>query len=578
MGSNGIRFSISDLAPPTSRVLPTVYLGRVGISLYDAQFDPTTGARRPIPPAVIRAVIQSLRRFQTVCADFGVRDHHIRVLATEATRTARNSLEFRQDITHATGWAVEVLSKEEEGEVGAWGVASSFADVRGLVMDLGGGSMQITWMIAHQGDVRTSAKGAISFPYGAAAMARRLAEVERGKDEDEREKAVAKLREEMKTTFEKAYERLEIPDELIDAAKDEGGFPLYLSGGGFRGWGYLLLSQSQVHGHHYPISIINGFWAHKDDFANTDQLKEVARTAHKIFRVSDRRRQQVPAVAFLVHVLATALPHGIKDARFCQGGVRQGILFRDLPRRVRAVHPLPVATAPYAGPSAGAISALLRSALPASCTDDAATYPASISVPLVQALANVLFAHAALGKETASVCALYSTSTGILASAHGISHAHRAMLALMLEERFPGELPPRDAEVQVHLAELLHPAEVWWCRFIGTVAWLVAEVYPTGVIDARRPRMQFSSRWATRLGKQGTKKGVRLTVQVPATGDAMTHRATMEDEVQRIRKVGKRKNWIGGRQGWGMAVAVVVKVQEDLDAAVTRVSQTEDAR
>jgi len=50
----------------------------------------------------------------------------------------------------------------------------------------------------------------------------------------------------------------------------------------------------------------------KEHFEDTEGLKKIAKDAHKIFRVSDRRRSQVPAVAFLVNVLAEALPHGIK--------------------------------------------------------------------------------------------------------------------------------------------------------------------------------------------------------------------------------------------------------------------------
>lgn len=62
----------------------------------------------------------------------------IRILATEATRTAINSVDFRQQIKNATGWEVDMLPKEVEGRVGALGVASSFSNVEGLVMDLGG--------------------------------------------------------------------------------------------------------------------------------------------------------------------------------------------------------------------------------------------------------------------------------------------------------------------------------------------------------------------------------------------------------------------------------------------------------
>ena len=66
----------------------------------------------------------------------------MRILATEATRNAVNSEDYRRQIQDVTGWEVNLLSKEMEGRVGAMGVASGFGaeGVEGLVMDLGGKS------------------------------------------------------------------------------------------------------------------------------------------------------------------------------------------------------------------------------------------------------------------------------------------------------------------------------------------------------------------------------------------------------------------------------------------------------
>ena len=41
--------------------------------------------------------------------------------------------------------------------------------------------------------------------------------------------------------------------------------------------------------------------------------------------------------------------------------------------------------------------------------------------------------------------------------------------------------------------------------------------------------------------------------------DPMKLKQTIEDNVGVIEKVGKRKNWFGGRQGWGLKVKVLVK-------------------
>lgn len=540
-------------------------MDRAGVSLYDAQFDPETGKKVPIPDHVINHVTAEMQHFSGVCREFGVRKDRVRIVATEATRTAINSREFRDHIKAKTGLKVEMLSKEEEGNVGAMGIVSSFSDVRGLVMDLGGGSAQVTWIISHDGIVRTSPNVAISFPYGAAALTRRLAQCEKEKDP---KKAKEEFRQEIQDNFRSAFNKLDIPQELIDQAQKEGGWHLYLSGGGFRGWGYLLLSESQEGGLHYPISIINGFKVYKDELTDTERLKKVAREAEQIFRVSDRRRYQVPAVAFLINVLANTLPLGPLVARFCQGGVREGLLFRDLPRAIRAQDPIAVASAPYARPSARHFKTLLLNALPSPAMGR--WVPETITPHIIEGLANLSYQHASLSKEVASVAAMYSTITGVLASAHGLSHSARARIALMLENRYDGELPPREELFKQRLRDLLTPEEVWWCNYAGVVAWLIAQIYPSGVVGPN-PKLWLSARFAPNLGKNGKKEGIELTVAIPRravtatdvhTDDKLVipHRR-LEGYAKKVGKMGKKKNWIGGRDGWGMAVKVIVAEQ-----------------
>jgi retrograde regulation protein 2 len=558
--SNGIRFSISDLTPRTARILPTLHVHRLNISLYDAQFDPLTGSRIPIPHSVITDVIAGLLRFQIVCADFGVPSYYTRVLATEATRTAINCADFLAEIRKATGLSVELLSKEEEGKIGAFGIASSFPEMEGVVMDLGGGSMQLTWLTTQEGAIRMSPKGAFSFPYGAAALSKKLEELKKGKSHEGAQKALEKFRQEMTINFLSAYMDLQIPTDMLKRAKQQGGFKLYLSGGGFRGWGYLLLYRSQTQGHDYPISIINGFTVPSSEFTDTENLKEVARTAHKIFRVSDRRRKQVPAVAFVVNVLANAFPHGIKEAHFCQGGVREGVLFQALPPSIRMQHPLTVATTPYAKDSATAIGELLLNAIPEYIAEHSSLFPSSIGVDIIDALANTLYVHSVMSKESASSSSLYSTSTGLLSSAHGISHTNRALLALMLEESYEGELPPREARFKSHLRDILEAREVWWTCYIGKVGLILRRIYPTGFVDEFKPRVQLRARWTTNSNDGESMKGIELAFIVQKKkDDPMKLKETIRDNVGAIEKLGRRKNWIGGREGWGLPVRVSVE-------------------
>ncbi|KAH8805121.1 Ppx/GppA phosphatase family-domain-containing protein [Xylogone sp. PMI_703] len=564
MGSNGIRFSVSDLSPSTARIMPTLYVNRVDISLYDAQFDDDTGEQVPIPKSVMSSVVAALLRFQHICEDFGVSQDNIQIIATEATRKAVNSKEFLKTIKQQTGLDVELLSKVNEGRIGALGIASGFSDIQGLAMDLGGGSMQITWLIFRGGNVRLPPQGAVSFPYGAAALTRKLAELRKDKSKEEGDRAVEQFRQEMTVKFREAFYSMNIPDELVERAEKEGGFPLYLSGGGFRGWGYLLLYLSQVHGHHYPISIINGFSAYRSDFQDTEKLKEVAKTAHKIFRVSDRRRMQVPAVAFLVKVLAEAIPHGIKEANFCQGGVRQGVLFQELPPSIRAQDPLEVATAIFTPPSGDAIYSLLMTSIPKPSVTGERKFPESISSHVIRSFTNVLYVHSTMSKESSSMSALYSTSTGLMSSTHGVTHADRARIALMLEERYEGDLPPREVDFKMSLRHILTPEEVWWTGYLGRVGLIISRLYPAGSIEETKPRLLLSAKWSSTLGKEKNKQGVELTFVIQKVQqDPMKFKEALEDHISDLKKVGKKKNWIGGREGWGMAVGIKI-VEEDI--------------
>lgn len=609
MTSNGIRFSISDLTPSTARILPTLYSYRNGISLYEAQYD-EDGNQIPIPEDIIQSVIGAFLRFQIFCSDFGVPFKNIRIIATEATRKAINGQEFVDRVARETGLTVEVLSQADEGETGAWGIASSASDVRGLVMDLGGGSTQITWIMTKDGNMKTSPNGAFSFPYGAAALTQKLELIEKkSKSEKEAEARRQALRSEMKANFLKAYNGLEMPDELVKKARKNGGFTLYLSGGGFRGWGYLLMYRAQMHKKHYPISIINGFVARKKDFTDTRKLRQVARDANRIFRVSDRRRAQVPAVAFLVNVLSEIIPYGINEAHFCQGGVREGVLYQTLPPEIRMQGPIEVATAPHARPLSPKLAKLLRDAMPRKerpalksldCTDIGDGWdevpsestmrkiPKSLTKFVLDAFANMLYVHSDMSKELSSAAALYTTSSGVLADTHGTSHRNRALLALLLEARYTGDLPPREFAYREALRRLVTPAERWWINYLGSVALVLGMIYPAGGEDDmatcdddceclrddegasirspvsesrhnetetrlfrphhKKPHLSLHAHFADDLGESGSKSGLRLTFKLRMRehnkDDPMKVQEALENLVHKIVKTGKRKNWV----------------------------------
>lgn len=133
----------------------------------------------------------------------------------------------------------------------------------------------------------------------------------------------------------------------------------------------------------------------------------------------------------------------------------------------------------------------------------------------------------------------------------------------MLEERYEGVLPSREVDFKLQLRGLLTTEEVWWTQYIGKVGFLISSLYPTGFIDQHKPRIGLSSIRTTNLDGDGIREGLQLTISiVKVKNDLMKLREVLEDSLKIIEKIGRRKNWIGGKDGWGLAVTLVI--EEDL--------------
>lgn len=558
IGSNGIRFSISSVDPKHARIFPCVFKDRAAISMFDAQHNrssvvssrqsslpleniddlqkttpqklreallggttispPSMSGNSSVSPAghphalteeeavaiaeaaaadkndisaaIIEDVCNTLVRFKGICEDFNVEDSNVRVVATEATREAPNSKEFRDAILKATGWPVSLLSKAEEARSGAYGVASSFFEIQGLFMDLGGGSTQLSWISCKDGEFKMS-NTPVSLPYGSAALTKRLQRSSR-----------SELFEEIKVRLAAAVETIEIPDELQEAADSSGGFKLYVSGGGFRGLGHLLLAARNDDNEPYPLPIINGFSCNYQAITKLveEEGEVVDKSAKKkIFRVSERRSQQLPAVTLLVSAALQAFPP-IRKVLFSQGGVREGVLFHDLPKEIRVQDPLYIATAPYAPTCAAQYVEILRNALPSYT-------PSVIFRRIVPCAVNVAFVHSSYPRELQPISALNIASTGIVAGTDGLSHEVRALIGLALCQRWGGELPaksPRD-----NLISIVSPRKLaWWALYVGHLMHVVGGVFPGGTVRGNNLKIQI---------KEEKENSFRLRITASAT-------------------------------------------------------------
>jgi retrograde regulation protein 2 len=193
---------------------------------------------------------------------------------------------------------------------------------------------------------------------------------------------------------------------------------------------------------------------------------------------------------------------------------------------------------------------LFRSGLPEK-------HPQIFDNDLLMAVVNLFTFHSTIGKEGRPAAGLHSTTTGVLASAHGVSHEYRALMALILCERWGGELS--ETSFLTRMQRLVGDENAWWCKYLGRVAALICAVYPAGIVTEGKPRLLFAVKFKDGLGKRGTDTGLKVAVHI-REGDPTTHALMVEKAIDAIEKLGKRKkSWV---RDWGLRVEV--RRKEDL--------------
>jgi exopolyphosphatase/guanosine-5'-triphosphate,3'-diphosphate pyrophosphatase len=116
--------------------------------------------------APMERALETLELYAHFCHATGI--DQIRPVATSAIRDASNQAHFLQRARERSGLDVEVLSGPEEARYGYLAAVNSTTLTQGVVLDLGGGSMQLTRVEAR------NAVDARSWPLGAVRMTERF--------------------------------------------------------------------------------------------------------------------------------------------------------------------------------------------------------------------------------------------------------------------------------------------------------------------------------------------------------------------------------------------------------------------
>ena len=157
-------FAVVDIGSNSVRLMVYNELGRAPFPRFNeksiCRLGAGLGETGKLAADAIARTVQAVHRFGAIAEAMGV--GRIDVFATEAVRQAANGEDLVAAIKDRTGLATRVLSGTEEACFSALGVVSGFHRPKGLVGDIGGGSLEIAEIVGG-----TVGERSASMPLGA---------------------------------------------------------------------------------------------------------------------------------------------------------------------------------------------------------------------------------------------------------------------------------------------------------------------------------------------------------------------------------------------------------------------------
>jgi retrograde regulation protein 2 len=379
------------------------------------------------------------------------------------------------------GLGVQILDPAVETLFGAvMGSRSGLVSVPNgaLFLDLGGGSVQMTWVDTTKENYEINAAAAgQSLPYGAA----KLTKVLQQESAEVQAKEISTLQDGIAGIYSNLCARfpaLRAIKEAYDRGED-ASVDVYMCGGGFRGYGSMLMHNDPISP--YPIPSTHTFSVPGTQFKQPTKMRQVNDEYDgKIHGMSKRRRQQFPAVATVIEAFIAVVPN-LRRVTFCGGSNRQGVLLMKMPMEIRESNPLEVLAnvTDVQRPIFDAILGLLRAAIPA--------IPGSLDrAPIVLApglgllFVQQIWAGSGYSSSTNSSYALHHTVVRD-PECPGLTHLARALLALTTCARWGNDIGPSDASLWRALrgvADSHHSDASFWALYIGAVANVLATLFP----------------------------------------------------------------------------------------------------
>ena len=248
----------------------------------------------------INQTIKTLKLFRRLCDANHI--DRIYAYATAAVRKAKNQRSFLDEVTATCGFKLNVLEPEEEAQYIYQGVINSMDIPKGLIMDIGGGSINL---ILYN---RKNILGQATIPYGAVTL------TEMFQDSDMKpEERARKIEEFISAEFDKIPWFSEI----------EPDYKLIGVGGSFRNLGKISRRNRR-----YPLNMAHNYVVTKSDFTGLyDHIKvlDLDKTM-KIKGLSSVRADIFPSALACMNAVGNKL--NLEELVISGSGLREGAMFK----------------------------------------------------------------------------------------------------------------------------------------------------------------------------------------------------------------------------------------------------------
>lgn len=254
------------------------------------------------PEGRVRA-LDAMKRFRAITRGIGI--SQLTAVATAAVRDATDGPDFVRDVAEATGIQIQVIDGQEEARLSAQGVLLGWPGSYGLVCDIGGSSME-------------------------------LAEMADGKIGRRMTSDLGPLK--LKTVKGGAKGRKAVIDATMDQLHSHMGPQsnrLFLVGGSWR-----AIARIDMHRRGYPLHVMHEYRMTPKDIRATAKFI-ASRDIEELRRdcgLSTSRMALVPiASQVLVRLIKKFKPVNIAISAY---GIREGMLYEQMPQRLRDRDPL----------------------------------------------------------------------------------------------------------------------------------------------------------------------------------------------------------------------------------------------